>query len=131
MCCPWYGLSLLIAALNYILCLIADALALFMFIFISPLIVLKYIATEKIVADQLPHNLRSGQIVVFRIHHQSFFVFSRKANGECCNFIHVFHSFHNFMKKSVRQVNTIVQEELECVYAASTIIPISVIIVPK
>jgi hypothetical protein len=43
----------------------------------------------------------------------------------------VFHSFHNFMKKSVRQVNTIVQEELECVYAASTIIPISVIIVPK
>ena len=93
-----------------ILCLIADALALFMFIFISPLIVLKYIATEKIVADQLPHNLRSGQIVVFRILHQSFFVFSRKANGECCNFIHVFHSFHNFMKKSVRQVNTVVQE---------------------
>jgi len=52
-------LSLLIAALNYILCLIADALALFMFIFISPLIVLKYIATEKIVADQLPHTKRT------------------------------------------------------------------------
>ena len=78
--------------------------------FISPLIVFKYIATEKIVADQLPHNLRCGQIVVFRILHQSFFVFSRKTDGKCCDFIHVFHSFHCSVKKSVRQMNIVVQE---------------------
>jgi hypothetical protein len=56
---PWYGLSLLMAALICIPCLIAEARALFMFIFISPLIILKYIATEKIVADQLPHTKRT------------------------------------------------------------------------
>ena len=78
--------------------------------FISPLIILKYIATEKIVADQLPHNLRCGQIVVFRILHEGFFVFSRKADSYCSDVLHSVHSFHSFMEKSVRQVNIVVQE---------------------
>ena len=132
MCIPWYGFSLLMAALICMPCLIAEARALFMFIFISPLIIPKYIAIEKIFTDQLPHNLRCRQIMVFRILHQSFFVFSRKTNGECCDFIHTFHSFHNSMKKSVRQVNTVVQENMSFIeYYPSTIIPTSATIVPR
>ena len=98
------------AALICMPCLIAEARALFMFIFISPLIILKYIATEKIVTDQLPHDLRCGQIVVFRILHQSFFVFFRKTNSECCNFIHAFHSFHYYVQKGVIRMITVVQK---------------------
>ena len=78
--------------------------------FISPLIAFKYIATEKIVTDQLPHNLRCGQIVVFRILHEGFFVFSWKADSYCSDVLHSVHSFHSFMEKSVRQVNTGDQE---------------------
>ena len=61
-------------------------------------------------ADQLPHNLRCGQIVVFRILHEGFFVFSWKADSYCSDVLHSVHSFHSFMEKSVRQVNTGDQE---------------------
>ena len=53
----------------------------------------KYSATEKMVADQLPHNLRHGEVMLFRVFYQVFFVFFRKTNGECCNVLHVFTPF--------------------------------------
>ena len=102
MCCPWYGLSLLIAALNYILCLIADARALFKFIIQNSF-------SKYIFADKMTDELRYTQITGSSAFHQLLFFFSWQTDCKQSDIVHISHSFHLYVKVIEERMNRVVR----------------------